>query len=42
MDEGGGGNVANQILEIQIIGGASKEVLYVSDVDAILSADGSL
>lgn len=42
MDEGGGGNAANQILGIQIIGGAFEEVLYVSDVDAILSADGSL
>lgn len=42
MDEGGGGNVSNRILGIQIIGGAFKEVLYVSGVDAILSADGSL
>lgn len=42
MDEEGGGNAANQILRIQIVGGAFQEVLYVSDVDAFLSADGSL
>lgn len=37
-----GGNAANRVLGIQIVGGASKAVLYVSDVDTFLSADGSL
>lgn len=37
-----GGNAANRLLGIQIVGGAFKAVLYVTDVDAFLSADGSL
>lgn len=34
-----GGNAANRILGIQIVGGAFKAVLYVSDVDAFRSAE---
>lgn len=37
-----GYHAANRVLGIQIVGGAFKAVLYVSDVDAFLSADGSL